>query len=107
MFSFPDNEVRRLAVKRIRLLSNDQLIDFLPELVQAIKHETYDNSPLAEFLLEKALSSPTIAHNLYWFLIQPLPGQSPQVCFKWTLYSCSMYISSKIVFKCITNLNFK
>lgn len=75
---FPDNEVRRLAVKRIRLLSNDQLIDFLPELVQAIKHETYDNSPLAEFLLEKALSSPTIAHNLYWFLIQPLPGQSPQ-----------------------------
>jgi len=79
-FSFPDNEVRRLAVKRIRLLSNDQLIDFLPQLVQAIKHETYDNSPLAEFLLEKALSSPTIAHKLYWFLVQPLPGQSPQVC---------------------------
>jgi len=61
-------------------LSNDQLIDFLPQLVQAVKHETYDNSPLTEFLLEKALSSPTIAHNLYWFLMQPLPGQSPQVC---------------------------
>lgn len=68
-----------MAVKRIRLLSNDQLIGFLPQLVQAIKHETYDNSSLTEFLLEKALSSPTIAHNLYWLLMQSLPGQSPQV----------------------------
>ncbi|XP_050441435.1 phosphatidylinositol 4-phosphate 3-kinase C2 domain-containing subunit beta isoform X2 [Adelges cooleyi] len=75
---FPDNEVRRLAVKRLKLLSNDQLVDFLPQLVQAVKHETYDNSPLAEFLLEKALSSPIIAHTLYWLLMQPLPGQSPQ-----------------------------
>ncbi|XP_050532896.1 phosphatidylinositol 4-phosphate 3-kinase C2 domain-containing subunit beta isoform X2 [Daktulosphaira vitifoliae] len=75
---FPDNEVRRLAVKQIQLLSNDQLIDFLPQLVQAIKHETYDNSPLAEILLEKSLSSPKIAHQLYWLLMQPLPGQSPQ-----------------------------
>lgn len=85
-FSFPDNEVRRLAVKRIQLLSNDQLIDFLPQLVQAVKHETYDNSPLCEFLLMKALSSPTIAHKLYWLLIQPLPGNSPQVCTFFTVY---------------------
>lgn len=72
-------KVRELAVSRIRELTNDELIDYLPQLLQALKHETYEASPLARFLLERALLSPRVAHHVYWLLNQALPGQSPQV----------------------------
>ncbi|XP_058806071.1 phosphatidylinositol 4-phosphate 3-kinase C2 domain-containing subunit beta isoform X2 [Phymastichus coffea] len=75
---FPDTKVRELAVERIRELTNDELIDYLPQLLQALKHETYEASPLARFLLERALISPRVAHYIYWLLNQALPGQSPQ-----------------------------
>ena len=46
-FSFPDVKVRELAVNRIRELTNDELIDYLPQLLQAHKHETYESSALS------------------------------------------------------------
>ncbi|XP_020281887.1 phosphatidylinositol 4-phosphate 3-kinase C2 domain-containing subunit beta isoform X1 [Pseudomyrmex gracilis] len=76
---FPDMKVREKAVEWIRELSNDELIDYLPQLLQAMKHETYEASPLTRFLLERALLSPRVAHHIYWLLTQALPGQSPQV----------------------------
>ncbi|XP_076663810.1 phosphatidylinositol-4-phosphate 3-kinase catalytic subunit Pi3K68D isoform X1 [Andrena cerasifolii] len=75
---FPDMKVREMAVEWIRELSNDELVDYLPQLLQALKHETYETSPLARFLLERALLSPRVAHHIYWLLTQALPGQSPQ-----------------------------
>ncbi|XP_044594663.1 phosphatidylinositol 4-phosphate 3-kinase C2 domain-containing subunit beta isoform X2 [Cotesia glomerata] len=75
---FPDIKVREMAVGWIRELSNDELVDYLPQLLQALKHETYEASPLARFLLERALLSPRVAHHIYWLLTQSLPGQSPQ-----------------------------
>lgn len=72
-------KVREVAVGWIRELSNDELVDYLPQLLQALKHETYETSPLARFLLERALLSPRVAHHIYWLLTQALPGQSPQV----------------------------
>ncbi|XP_034937048.1 phosphatidylinositol 4-phosphate 3-kinase C2 domain-containing subunit beta isoform X2 [Chelonus insularis] len=75
---FPDIKVREMAVGWIRELSNDELIDYLPQLLQALKHETYEASPLAKFLIERALLSPRVAHHVYWLLTQALPGQSPQ-----------------------------
>lgn len=77
--SFPDMKVRELAVSRIKDLTNDELVDYLPQLLQALKHETYEASPLARFLLERALLSPRVAHHVYWLLNQALPGDSPQV----------------------------
>ncbi|XP_076625671.1 phosphatidylinositol-4-phosphate 3-kinase catalytic subunit Pi3K68D isoform X4 [Colletes latitarsis] len=76
--SFPDMKVREMAVVWIRELSNDELVDYLPQLLQALKHETYESSPLTRFLLERALLSPRVAHHIYWLLTQALPGQSPQ-----------------------------
>ncbi|XP_015599951.1 phosphatidylinositol 4-phosphate 3-kinase C2 domain-containing subunit beta isoform X3 [Cephus cinctus] len=76
---FPDMKVREMAVGWIRELTNDELTDYLPQLLQALKHETYEASPLARFLLERALLSPRVAHHIYWLLTQALPGQSPQV----------------------------
>jgi len=78
-YSFPDMKVREMAVDWIRELNNDELVDYLPQLLQAIKHETYEASPLTRFLLERALLSPRVAHYIYWLLNQALPGQSPQV----------------------------
>ncbi|KAG7196586.1 hypothetical protein KM043_013079 [Ampulex compressa] len=75
---FPDMKVREMAVSWIRELSNDELVDYLPQLLQAMKHEAYEASPLTKFLLERALLSPRVAHHIYWLLTQALPGQSPQ-----------------------------
>jgi hypothetical protein len=77
--SFPDVDVRHMAVNWLRSLGSDELVDYLPQLVQALKHETWEPSPLAYFLLERALTSPRVAHHLYWLLAQALPGECPQV----------------------------
>ena len=53
-------------------------MDFLPQLVEALKHETWAVNPLSRLLLSRALESPRIAHSLYWLLMQSLPGQTPQ-----------------------------
>jgi len=79
--SFPDTEVRKIALTWVRHIECDQLVDYLPQLVQALKHETWEDSPLAHFLLERSLTSPRIAHHLYWLLTQILPGDCPQVCY--------------------------
>lgn len=71
--------MRRVALGWIRHIGCDELVDYLPQLVQALKHETWEASSLAHFLLERALSSPGVAHHLYWLLTQALPGPCPQV----------------------------
>jgi hypothetical protein len=80
-FSFPDTEVRKVALSWVKNIGCDELVDYLPQLVQALKHETWEASPLAHFLLDRALSSPRVAHHLFWLLTQVLPGSSPQVCW--------------------------
>lgn len=75
---YPDLEVRKAAVKWFSKISNDQLVDFLPQLLQALKHDTYEASPLSRFLLARALESPRVAHYLYWLLAHSLPGEAPQ-----------------------------
>ncbi|KAI5702472.1 hypothetical protein M8J75_000487 [Diaphorina citri] len=75
---FPDCEVRRVAMSWIENISSDELVDYLAQLVQALKSETYETNALAQFLLKRALLSPRVAHHLYWLLIQVLPGHSPQ-----------------------------
>uniref|UniRef100_A0A182QRR1 Phosphatidylinositol-4-phosphate 3-kinase n=1 Tax=Anopheles farauti TaxID=69004 RepID=A0A182QRR1_9DIPT len=75
---YPDLEVRRQAVEWISAMANDEFVDYLPQLLQALKHDTYEGSPLAMLLLRKSLESPRIAHHLYWLLLHSLPGEAPQ-----------------------------
>lgn len=84
-FRFPDIEVRKKAVKWIRGMPIDELVDYLPQLVVALRHETYEDSPLACFLLDRALRSPRVAHHLFWLLCQNLPGSMPQVYIRFIL----------------------
>ncbi|XP_014307217.1 phosphatidylinositol 4-phosphate 3-kinase C2 domain-containing subunit gamma [Myotis lucifugus] len=66
--SFPDQEIRKVAVQQLDNLLNDELLDYLPQLVQAVKFEWNLESPLVQLLLHRSLQSIQIAHRLYWLL---------------------------------------
>ena len=66
--NFPDNTVRHLAVSWLDSIGDDELCDYLPQLVQGLKFENYHNSALARFLIKHALTNPRIAHYLFWHL---------------------------------------
>ncbi|XP_069798120.1 phosphatidylinositol 4-phosphate 3-kinase C2 domain-containing subunit beta isoform X2 [Narcine bancroftii] len=66
--AFPDQELRRTAVQWMETMSTSELVDFLPQLVQALKFECYLDSPLVRFLLRRAIYDVKIAHYLYWLL---------------------------------------
>lgn len=80
-------------MKWIDELPCDRLIDYLPQLVEALKNETYETSALANLLLKRSLLSPRFAHNLYWLLIHMLPGPSPQVFFQMIYFFVVMIYS--------------
>lgn len=75
---YPDIFVRAQATKWIAKMSNDELCDYLPQLLQALKHDCYEASHMSCFLLGRSLDSPRVAHYLYWSLVHSLPGDSPQ-----------------------------
>uniref|UniRef100_A0A673A6I9 Phosphatidylinositol 4-phosphate 3-kinase C2 domain-containing subunit alpha n=1 Tax=Sphaeramia orbicularis TaxID=375764 RepID=A0A673A6I9_9TELE len=65
---FADTEVRSVAVSWIEKSSDDELADYLPQLVQALKFECHLKSALVMFLLSRAQGNINIAHYLYWLL---------------------------------------
>uniref|UniRef100_A0A672HEG4 Phosphatidylinositol 4-phosphate 3-kinase C2 domain-containing subunit alpha n=1 Tax=Salarias fasciatus TaxID=181472 RepID=A0A672HEG4_SALFA len=65
---FADTEVRCVAVDWIEKSSDDELADYLPQLVQALKFECHLKSALVMFLLSRAQGNINIAHYLYWLL---------------------------------------
>ncbi|XP_053892228.1 phosphatidylinositol 3-kinase C2 domain-containing subunit gamma isoform X2 [Malaclemys terrapin pileata] len=67
-FSFPDQDIRRTAVQQMENLSNDELLEYLPQLVQVIKFEWSLESPLVKLLLCRSLQSIQVTHQLYWLL---------------------------------------
>ncbi|XP_065598599.1 phosphatidylinositol 3-kinase C2 domain-containing subunit gamma [Cyrtonyx montezumae] len=67
-FCFPDKDIRRIAVQQIENLSNDELLEYLPQLVQVLKFEWSLEGPLVKLLLNRSLQSIQVAHQLYWLL---------------------------------------
>ncbi|NXK90005.1 P3C2G kinase, partial [Formicarius rufipectus] len=67
-FSFPDQDIRRTAVQQIENMSNDEFLEYLPQLVQVLKFEWSLESPLVKLLLNRSLQSIQVAHQLYWLL---------------------------------------
>ncbi|XP_075694338.1 phosphatidylinositol 4-phosphate 3-kinase C2 domain-containing subunit alpha isoform X2 [Rhinoderma darwinii] len=68
-YRFADQDVRAAAVEWIQDgVSDDELVDLLPQFVQAIKSEIYLDSSLVRFLLSRALGNIRVAHDLYWLL---------------------------------------
>uniref|UniRef100_A0A8C5E2M8 Phosphatidylinositol 4-phosphate 3-kinase C2 domain-containing subunit alpha n=1 Tax=Gouania willdenowi TaxID=441366 RepID=A0A8C5E2M8_GOUWI len=65
---FADTEVRSVAVSWIETSSDDELTDYLPQLVQALKFECHLKNALVMFLLSRAQANINIGHYLYWLL---------------------------------------
>jgi phosphatidylinositol-4,5-bisphosphate 3-kinase len=65
---FPDQRVRAFAVRCLAPLHDDELSDYLLQLVQVLKYEPYHDSDLARFLLQRALRSRRIGKSFFWYL---------------------------------------
>lgn len=67
---YADQNVRNYAVERFEQFTDNDIMLYLLQLVQALKYELYDDSPLARFLLRRGLNEPKfLGHQLFWQLM--------------------------------------
>ncbi|KAM3618646.1 uncharacterized protein V6R79_023029 [Siganus canaliculatus] len=71
---FADMMVRKLAVERLKSLSNDDVLKYLLQLVQTLKVEPYHDSFLARYLIQRALQSKRIGHFFFWYVRSEVAG---------------------------------
>ncbi|KAM9318223.1 phosphatidylinositol 4,5-bisphosphate 3-kinase catalytic subunit beta isoform 2-T2 [Pholidichthys leucotaenia] len=67
-FNYPDQYVREYAVKCLREMSDEELSQYLLQLVQVLRYEPYYDCALTHFLLERAQVNRKIGHFLFWHL---------------------------------------
>uniref|UniRef100_A0A0R3S5X0 phosphatidylinositol 3-kinase n=1 Tax=Elaeophora elaphi TaxID=1147741 RepID=A0A0R3S5X0_9BILA len=67
---FPDLTIRSKAISWLKNASSDFLFNFLPELVEALRFETFEDSSLAVYLLTLCAGDRRFAFELYWQLQQ-------------------------------------
>uniref|UniRef100_A0A7N8X1L3 phosphatidylinositol-4,5-bisphosphate 3-kinase n=1 Tax=Mastacembelus armatus TaxID=205130 RepID=A0A7N8X1L3_9TELE len=67
-FNYPDQYVREYAVCCLRDMSDEELLQYLLQLVQVLRYEPYYDCALTHFLLERAQGNRKIGHFLFWHL---------------------------------------
>ncbi|KAH0623997.1 hypothetical protein JD844_007246 [Phrynosoma platyrhinos] len=67
-FNYPDQYVREYAVSCLRQMSDEELAQYLLQLVQVLKYEPFLDCALSRFLLEKAMANRRIGQMLFWHL---------------------------------------
>ncbi|KAI8918613.1 kinase-like domain-containing protein [Powellomyces hirtus] len=73
--TFEDPNVRAYAVMQLQKADDEDLQLFLLQLVQALKFEgisdkvSLHSSPLAEFLINRAIKNPLLGNSFYWYLM--------------------------------------
>ncbi|XP_071445759.1 phosphatidylinositol 4,5-bisphosphate 3-kinase catalytic subunit delta isoform [Hetaerina americana] len=80
-YAYADQSVRSFAVQCLECVSDDDLLLYLLQLVQALKHESYLLCDLVEFLLRRALNNSKIGHYLFWHLRSEMQVPSVSVRF--------------------------
>lgn len=80
-YAYPDPTVRSFAIRCLRELRDEELLLYLLQLVQAIKHESYLDCDLVEFLLERALRNQRIGHYFFWHLRSEMQVPAMQTRF--------------------------
>lgn len=63
---FKNQRVRAHAVKVLERADDDELLCYLLQLVQALRYEMEDQSPLAAFLAIRAATNPRVGFFLHW-----------------------------------------
>lgn len=69
---FPMEIVRAHAVHALHSTSDDDLLLYLLQLVQALRYEPMDDSPLSAFLLQRSKESAAVASAFFWYLCAEL-----------------------------------
>ncbi|XP_065886495.1 phosphatidylinositol 4,5-bisphosphate 3-kinase catalytic subunit beta isoform-like [Dysidea avara] len=67
-YHYADVAVRNYAVDCLEQLDDGSLSQYLLQLVQVLKYESYLDNALGHFLLKRALRNKTIGHYLFWHL---------------------------------------
>ncbi|VVC95371.1 unnamed protein product [Leptidea sinapis] len=80
-YAYADAAVRSFAVECLAKISDEDLLLYLLQLVQALKHESYLMCDLAVFLLKRAFKNMTIGHYLFWHLRSEMHVPSVSVRF--------------------------
>lgn len=81
-YAYADAAVRSFAVKCLEKISDNDLMLYLLQLVQALKHESYLMCDLSVFLLQRAFKNMTIGHYLFWHLRSEMHVPSVSVRFR-------------------------
>jgi len=77
-----DYRVREYAVKCLEKFSDGELEEYLLQLVQILKYETFHDSPLGRYLLRRAWLNPReIGTKFFWFLRSEMHHQQFSVRF--------------------------
>ncbi|KAG8142360.1 hypothetical protein E2320_006288 [Naja naja] len=71
-FNFPDPHVSRFTVNSLKKLTDAELFQYLLQLVQVLKYQSYLDCELTKFLLGRALSNRKVGHFLFWHLSEAL-----------------------------------
>ena len=74
--SFKSEQVRSHAVSFLRSLSDEEINSIVLQLVQALRYEAADESPLSKFLLERARCNDIICSSVFWHLCSELEDES-------------------------------
>ncbi|XP_028178666.1 phosphatidylinositol 4,5-bisphosphate 3-kinase catalytic subunit delta isoform [Ostrinia furnacalis] len=80
-YAYADAAVRSFAVKCLEEISDEDLLLYLLQLVQALKHECYLMCDLSVFLLQRAFKNMIIGHYLFWHLRSEMHMPSVSVRF--------------------------
>lgn len=67
-----DIRVREYAVKCLQSLSDKELQECMPQLMQSLKRDTYISSALSIFMIMRALKSRSVGHTFYWYLVSEM-----------------------------------
>ncbi|KAH9110627.1 hypothetical protein AeMF1_014638 [Aphanomyces euteiches] len=74
---FANEGLREFALQKISTMADATFSCFLPQLVQALKHENHHVSPLAKLLMARAIKNPNqIGFDLFWAI--KAEAHSPQ-----------------------------
>jgi hypothetical protein len=68
-YNYADAKVRQYALQQIDKFEDSKLADFILQLVQTLKFESYHDSSVGRFLLQRGIQCPhLIGHILFWHL---------------------------------------
>ncbi|CAF3791534.1 unnamed protein product [Rotaria socialis] len=91
--AFPDMHIRSFAYQSlISRLKPDELIFYLPQILQIIKFDYNYSSTMLKYLLERSMNDYRIAHKLYWHLRQLLLTETIHFIRYYYLYMALVYI---------------